>query len=183
VNDLNFDLFNKPYLFISTKFYCFRDHKYFEQESNNFLSLSRFLGTNIFFDSNEQKAEYSLLSLSPNSDQNFLDKSIVIRNYPEKKVLLFVLNQLLDIDSIVLDSTSDKYENIILTEDAFMVGDVEKTSDTFLKIKYSYKNNIEIDNNNSIDTECKFMFLDENIEPAFDSDGYILPSLDLNSII
>lgn len=183
MNDLNFNIFNKQYLFISTKFYCFRDYNYFESENSEPLSLSRFLGNRNTFDTNEQSADFGITTIANSGDSSILNKTLKIKNFPDKKLLLFVLNPLLDINGVLPDSSNSEYTNIILTDDSFMVGDVEQINDTSLIIKYSYKNNSEVNNNNSIDTECRFIFTDENVEPAFNSDGYLLPSAPFNNII
>ena len=183
MNYLDFNAFACPYIFISTKYYCNRGLTYFENSDTSF-ELSRYILTNKDYTGNTY-FDYEMKSLVPSNVEGGGDSNFRLMHIPEKKILLTIEQGIIIEDSILADlESNEEYINIVLTNGgAFITGELQQCGVGIYKVKYTYKNNEAVTDDNSINCESRVFLSDTNIEPAFDSEGYILPVSNLVSPI
>jgi len=175
VTSLNFNDFNTSYIFISTKYYCNRGFSYFENSDSTF-ELSRYVLINKNIGGNNY-VDYEFKVLTPHNTEGGEDTNFRLVNIPDKKLLLTVEQGVVSEESVIADiDSNDNYLNVVITScGAFLVGELEKVTDKIYTVNFMYYNNEAITEENSISCRSRMFLSTENVEPAFDSDGYILP--------
>ena len=183
MNYLDFNAFACPYIYISTRYYCNRDLSYFEN-SDASLELSRYIFINKDYVGNNYY-DYEMKSLVPSNIEGGGDSNFRLIHIPEKKILLTIEQGIIVEDSILADlESNEKYINVVLTNSgAFIIGELQQCGERIYKVKYTHKNNKEVTDDNSINCESRIFLSDTNIEPVFDSEGYILPTDNLTNTI
>lgn len=180
---LNFNDFDTPYIFVSTKYYCNRGYTYFENSDTSF-ELSRYVlinknaGGDNYFD-------YTFKVLTPDNVEGGQDTNFRLVNVPDKKLLLTVEQGIVSEESVVADiDNNDNYLNVVITScGAFLIGELKKITEKIYTVNFMYYNNEPITEENSYSCESRMVLSNENVEPAFDSDGYILPQNSLTPVI
>jgi len=179
----DFNIFSKNYLWYSSLFYCHKNSEYFEQPENESLELIRIMHKKINFDFNEKTAEFSSTILAPLNTE-IENKNIFIKQPANNLILVTKDTFLENIDSVIFETTDNNSNYIAFIEqNSYKLMVVENLFNDGLLFKFLVMDSSPVSNDNSAGTEGRIIITDEEVEPPFNSQGYILPSLDLKSII
>lgn len=174
INDLA-----KKYYWFSTKFYCHETFDSLTQSARPF-ELIRIKFTNTLFDETN-KCVYAISNVLSNHD-NIVNRNIRIQLIGDR-LLISDENELPSAPWLDNPSALDKNGAIFVsgTTSKYLVM-TRYTRDSF-KCQFFVKDNDIITPDNVTSSEGQVILTDDDVEPVYNSDGYILPSIPFSNII
>jgi len=180
---VNFNLLNRNYMWYSTYFHCHKDLAFFENSTDFKLQLVRIKYTKLSFNLENRTADFRLKILAP-LDNSLQDQDIRVTQNNDG---IFTITALQDADAygaLNLQTAGGEanYAGFI-GKDSFKLMKVNMIDQNAWLVKFLIMDNDVITPENTTGEEGRLILADSDVEPQYDTDGYVLPSNSLNNMI
>lgn len=183
---INFDILNRNYMWYSSLFQCHNTLDFFETTPGINLNLVRIKYTKLNFDPAVKVAEYALKFLS----SNFLpvagvtDYTVRISQTASGMINVAYINDVERIGEFCVgEENPDCLYAGIVNDNGFKLMEVSALTRDSLLVNFLIMDNDVVTEENTTSTKGRIILTDNDVEPEYTSDGYILPEVSLNSAI
>lgn len=177
---VNFEMFDKNYMWYSSLFYCHKTLQYFENQEKENFELIRIKYTKTNYNIEQKIIEYNAQLLTNLSEKlNNIQVSFLKPN-----LILFRNLNSDEIGDLNLETNDESLTYAAFIENNnFKLMNFEKNSLNTIKITFLMKDGEVVTPENTTDLNARIVFTDTEVEPPFNSEGYILPNSSLNVIM